>query len=704
MALIGSIRKNGWILIVLMTLALGGFILMEIIQNAQRNSAGDINTLGKVNGAEVKRSEFEDYEKLIYSNAQTSPYQIRTQVWNYFVEQSLINQLAEAIGLNVGAEELNDLQFGNNLSPIIVERFKTPDGQANRQTLASIKQAIESGQFTDPTNRAYWAVQEKEIQKERLQNKVNALLVKGMFTPAWQAEMTFRESNERLDFLYARVPFDRVSDAEIQVTDADYRAYLDEFPKLYDQPEETRTIHYLSFDVLPTAEDSAAAYQNIITLADNFRTAENDSAFVMVNDGQISPGYTPKSKLPATVADSMMRVPVGTVIGPFIENSAWNLVKVLGRKSVPDSVQARHILIREATPASEARIDSLKALLESGKARFDSLAVANSADPGSAQKGGDLGYFPEGVMVPEFNEVCFVTGEMGKYYKVATQFGWHLIEITDKKFLSGDPAVKAAYISRPIEPSTATQRTVKDQVIELIETTNNLDELTQKSTEKGLSLQPAAGLKVNDFALGAFGMGDEAREVIRWAFDKKTRVGSISKEVFSFRDPNGGYFDSRYVVAGLKSISPAGKATIESLKANNRVVQEVKNRKKAEVITAKLKGATTLQAAVEAYGVTIDTSLNATLLQPALQNGGLEPKVVGTVFGATAGTVKGPIVGNTGVYLVQPASEKLLVQMPGDDTLFRRQALSTMVSGLRVGFLNSIKKSAEIKDLRSKFF
>ncbi|MFN0013003.1 MAG: SurA N-terminal domain-containing protein, partial [Saprospiraceae bacterium] len=162
MAILGAIRQNRWILIVLMTLALGGFILMDIITNAQRYRSGDANTMGKVGDVEIKRTEFDTYEKLIYTNAKDDILQARQQIWNYFVESALVNDEADAIGLGVGKDELDDLQYGNNLSPVILERFTGNDGQPNRATLSNIKSSIESGSFTDPTNVAYWNVQQKE--------------------------------------------------------------------------------------------------------------------------------------------------------------------------------------------------------------------------------------------------------------------------------------------------------------------------------------------------------------------------------------------------------------------------------------------------------------------------------------------------------------------------------------------------------------
>lgn len=703
MALIGSIRKNGWILIVLMTLALGGFILMEIITYAQRNSSGDVNTLGKVNGREIKRSDFETYQELVYSNAKGNSYQVRNQIWTYFVEEALVKDEAEALGLGVGKDELMELQFGNNISPVIAERFKGPDGQVNRQTLAGIKNAIESGQFTDPKNRAYWAVQEKEVVKERLEQKITNLVLKGLFTPSWQAELVFKENNERLDFKFVRIPYDKVADNEIQVTDADYKAYLKDFPKLYDQPEEARTLSYVAIDVVPTAADSATARTSVEKMAEGLRTAVSDSAYVEANEGTYDPSYKRKDALPIAIADTLLKLPLGTVVGPYLDGGIWGVAKILDRKVVPDSVKARHILVRGGDKPSENKIDSLRNLLTAGKASFDSLAVQNSEDKGSGAKGGDLGYMEEGKTVPEFNAVLFFTGKKGPYYKVKTQFGWHLIEILDQKFIKNENSVKAVYLSQRIVPGKATQSAAKDRAVVLVQDAKTIDQLTTIAGQQNLRVESTAPLKENDYSLGASG-GEDARDIVRWAYEDKTKVGNVSKEVFSFRDPNGGYFDHRYLVVALKSITPKGKATVEALKANPRVETEVKNRKKAEVIKSKIPSGLDLPAVASQFGVQTDTARNVTMLQAFIPNGGNEPRVVGTVFATAKDAIGGPVAGNSGVFLVQPISEKPNPAMPADLTLFKRQVTSSVSTQVRVNLLNSLKKQSDLEDFRSRFF
>ncbi|MEZ4919160.1 MAG: peptidylprolyl isomerase [Saprospiraceae bacterium] len=592
MALIGTIRKNGWILIVMMVLALGGFILMDVVTNSQRYSAADLNTVGKVNGEDIKRDEFDNYEKLVYTNSTSNPYQVRNQIWNYFVEKVLISQEAEEIGLGVGKDELLDLEFGNNISSIIAERFKDSNGQLNRATLASIKAAIEGGQFTDPTNRAYWAVQEDEIIKQRLEEKIVGMIGKAFYTPKWQAEMAFRDNNERLDALVVRIPFDKAT-GDIQLTDADYKEFLASHKGVYDRQEETRVINYITFGVKATQADTMASRQVVASLIEDFKKAENDSVFVVGHNGVADGSYDKKDALPAAMADSLMSLPYNTVVGPILDNGIWVVAKILDRKVIADSVQARHILIRGDIAGAEQKIDSLKNLLETGQARFDSLAVNNSMDQPSAVKGGDLGWFAEGRMVPEFNRVCFYTGVKGTYYKVASQFGWHLLEITGTKYINNVASVKAAYLSQRVEPSVATQDNVRKIAEGIMQDAKTIEDMERIAGEKGLAFETSAALKANDFRIGTLPEGDATRSIVRWAFNEETEVGASGKELFTFRDPAGGYFDAFYLLPGLKSVVPAGEATVESIKADQAASKAALDYKKARLLLLRSKMQTT---------------------------------------------------------------------------------------------------------------
>ncbi|MCE7921697.1 MAG: hypothetical protein DYG98_01455 [Haliscomenobacteraceae bacterium CHB4] len=700
MALIGTIRKNGWILIVLLALALGGFILMDIVQNASNYSAGDVNTLGKVNGKEIKRSDFEMYQSLIYTNAE-NPYQARQQSWEYFVENALINQEAEALGLGVDREELRDLEFGDQLSPIILQRYSTPEGRPDRNYLNQVKGAIDNGQLSemDARFKASWAEQEKEIISDRLTSKVTAMVTKGLYAPKWQAEMVFRESNERLDFRYVRIPYDKVKEEEAPVTDADYQAFLNENPRLYDQVEETRVVNYISFDVIPTSADSAVSRDAVAKLVDGLRTASNDSAFVVSNNGVYNAGYSIKSELSSVVADTVFKLPVGTVIGPYVDGSFWNIGKILDRKLVPDSVRVSHIALPN-TPDNERRLDSLLNLLNTGQARFDSLAARFSQDTRSASKGGDLGWIGR---TPEGNDLAnliFYRAEQGKFYRLKNQQVLQLVQVTGKKFDKNETGVHVVFLNQRIEPGKSTQQAVKDKALALVQSAKTLEAFTAAAAQQNLSMLTSSPLKAADFNVGVLNSGDDAREIVRWAFDKNTKVNSVSPEVFTFRDPAGGYFDSKYVVAALKSISPKGPATVASLKANPESDTKVKNRKKAEVITAKmLQNAGDLAAIAATWGVAVDTARGTTMAQA-----GSEPRIVGAAFSLAKDAVSAPVAGNSGVYIVSPLMDKPQPQLPSDLTLFRRQAASSAISSVRIGFMDALKRAAEVEDFRSRFY
>lgn len=700
MALIGTIRKNGWILIVAMALALGGFILMDVMSNSQRYSAGDANLLGKVGEEEIKRSEFETYETLVYSDQQReNSYQVRSQAWTYFMEKAIVEQETEPLGMGVPQEELMELQFGNSLSPIIVERFKNEVGQADRSKLASIKAAIEQGQFTDPRGRAYWAMQEKEIVKTRLQEKLLNVVSKGMYTPKWQAEMVFQENNERRDVAVVRVTYDNVKEDEAKVTDSDYEAFLDENPRLHFQQEETRVIAYAAFDVLPTKADSMASYESVVKLVEGLRAAKNDSTYIIANGGNYTGLYVPKNQFPATFADSVMNRPVGSIVGPFLDGGEWRIIKIVDRKSLPDSVRARHILLRDATPENSARADSLVALLKSGKQRFDSLAMRVSQDPGSAVKGGDLDWFANGSMVKEFNDLCFLNGEQGKIYKISTQFGWHIVEITGKKFVTNDASAKVAVLGRRLEPSKTTQQAIKDKAVSLVQQAKSISDLEALAGQQRAQFQANQNLKVNDFTLGTLGTGDDVRQIVRWAFDENTKVGTISKEVFAFGDPQGGYFDSKYIVAVLKSIIPKGKATVATLKGMPDADQRVKNLKKAEVIKSKTQNVTDLSAVASQWNLRVDTLRGVNFLQT-----NNEPRMAGTLFPMETGKLSQAIVGNLGVMYIQPLSDKTQQQMPADMTMFRRQMSSQAVGAMRSSLMKALQRQYDTQDNRYKFW
>ncbi|MEL6862928.1 MAG: peptidylprolyl isomerase [Bacteroidota bacterium] len=705
MALIGQIRRNSWVLIILIGLGLGGFIIMDMFSGQQSVFGSTQFTLGKVAGQKLDWGEFNRTEQILYSGSGGDYFGRRDYLWNYFVEKALIEETAEELGLGVSKAELLDLEFGPNPSPIILQRFRDPaTGQVNRQILNEYKTAIEDGSLaTNSQFGPFWAVQEKEIVKERLQSKLNYMVSKAMYTPSWMVEMNHQDQNIKADFSYVHVPFSEVSDMDIEVSDSDYKAYLDANKNKYLIDEETRTAEFVVFDVLPTSADSQKIRQSLVKEMEEFRTTDDDSSFVEVRYGSIDVAYVKKSTINPDIADTLFNAPTGSVIGPYIEGRNYKVVKLLDRKLVPDSVQARHILRRVNNPGELAQVqktvDSLKTLIENGTHTFDSLARVFGTD-GTAASGGDLGYAASGQMVKPFNDLIFFTAEEEKLYTVTTQFGVHLVEVTGRKYETNEEGVQVAYLVEAIEPSDDTQKAKFNDVLAFVSENRDLATLSASAdTSSEIELEAASALKQNDYIVGSLGTGNSSRDIIRWLYSSDAEVGKVSPNIYVYQDPVG-IFESKYVVVGLKGIRSANSAKLDDLR--DEITPTVNNQKKGELIKAEIKGKD-LAAVAAQYSTQIDTASNVAFSLSNVQGLGNEPKVIAAAMALDANSQSEPIVGQNGVYLVKVLSKIDAPATPNVAQL-RKFMDSSKQGQVANQLMESIKKNADIQDYRSNFY
>ena len=699
------------------------FIAMLMFDNPNQSLFGGSRTqLGEIEGRKIEYQEFSQIHDMLYRNAGSDGFTDRTSLWNFFVDEAIVQKEAGAIGLGVSKAELLELQFSEDnskLSPIITSRYQNPNTrQLDREQLNQLKdiittskvdQMIQASQLV-PDFKYRWGHQEKEIIKDRLQTKISRMVEKGMYTPNWMAEAIASEQNQQVDFLYVQVPFDEIQNSELSLSDEDYNAFFEENKIQFKQDEETRKIDYVVFNVLPTAKDSTTIRQNIADLVDDFAATVNDSLFVENNFGSIDEAYFKKDDLSPAITDTISQMTIGSVYGPYLDLNSYKAVKLLGKKVVPDSVKARHIL-RRATDnatylAAVSTIDSLKNLIESGAASFDSLAAHFSEDPSNASKGGDLGFFGPGTMVKEFNDVCFFKAEPGKIYSVTTQFGVHLIEVTDRKFSGGEPSFQVAYISQDIIPSQETQDVVREQALQLQEENKTLEDLRKSVTAKGLEVESSPSLKANDYAVGSLGVGQGSREMVRWAFGtdinaEPAEIGNISPQVYSFQN-QGEFHISKYVVASLKSIRPAGIPSWKDVK--DEIEPQVINRKKGEVIKQRIAGKTDLGAIASTFSVQVDTATNVSFASAFIQKAGAsEPKVVATAFKTDLNQISEPVVGSSGVFVVKPMNKP--APAPATNIAQVRQSSQQSIrTTARARLMQSLRGNADIEDNRSRFF
>ncbi|MCB0689398.1 MAG: peptidylprolyl isomerase [Saprospiraceae bacterium] len=701
MALIGKIRKHSWLLIVLIGGALAGFVIMDMTSN-RLTGGGQIPSLVEVDGEKVNWVEFQNAERILYTGSTTDVFSRRNYLYNYFVDRALVDHEAEENGLAVPREELMDLQFGNNLSPLIQQRFANPNtGMVDRTQLNAIKQNIDQGQMT-PQLREYWAHQEQEIITERLTAKLTNLVSKGLYTPTWLVESTNADQSVRTDFLYVQVPYEEVPENDIKVTDADLNSYLSAHQGEYTNPEEVRIIHYVSYDVIPTRKDTSDLHKQIDELITEFKMTQNDTQFVENNYGSMDPGYVKKEQVSPIVADSVFELPIGTVIGPYIEDNAYKAVKIRDRMMVPDSVHARHILRRAQTmeqyQAAQKTADSLITLLKAGES-FDSLAANYTQDPSGSLNGGDLGNVGLGTFVKEFNDLVFFNAELNQPYTVITNFGVHVVEVLDRTYETKEEGAQLAYLNLPIVPSETTQDSLYDKVLEFVGEHRDLKDLESAvASMPGKSVQISTPFKQNDFTISALGSGQTSREIIRWAYEPSSEIGNVSPEVYIYQEPTL-YYNNRYVVAGLASIDPKGPASLASVRPT--IEGLVKNHKKAEILLKELQGAE-LQKVVQTYSVAIDTAKGVNFLTDFVAGLGEEPAVAAYARTAPLNQVSQPIEGVRGVYLIKPINRT--EASPPNVATLRKSYTSQLANQAKAGVIQSLRKNADIEDHRYTFY
>ncbi len=725
MALIGKIRNNSWLLIVLIGLGLGGFVIMDMFSGQQSIFGSRSNIMAEIEGTEVDIREFNQAESILYTGQSGNVYNNRNQLWNFFVEEALVNKEAEALGLGVSKKEIQDLEFGsdNKLSPIILARYPNPQNPraVDRAQLNEIKGIIDGGASQmqtmieegrlNPNFPFFWDYQRGEIKKERLQSKLIKMVEKSLYTPTWMAEMLGNDQNARVDFVYVQVPFDNIENDAVSLADEDYQRFLEQNSSEYSTDEETRKVEYVVFDVFPSAIDSATISDKIAGKVEAFESAENDSTYVNNNFGTINQVWHDADMLSNAIKDTVFQIPVGSVYGPYVDNNTYKAVKVMDRQVMRDSAKCRHILIAATTPAefetARKRCDSLKTVIETGQNVFDTLVVQFSDDPGSKNNGGVYDYAPVNQYVPEFNDVVFYSGQIGRLYSVRTQFGYHLIEPMGRQGESKE-RVRVAYISENIEPSEKTQDEVRSKALDFLDANPTRDDMIKSAAaSEELDVETSPALKRNDYAIGSLGSGNTSRDIVRWAFNNdpnspNAEVGGVAPEVYAFQDTDK-YYTGKYAVVALKSVQEAGIPSVANVKDDPDMELKVMNMKKGEMLMEQIGDSKDLAAIANQFGMQVDTAKNVSFSGGFIPNLGQEPKVVASAFSSELNTVAGPMTGNSGVYLIMPTYKPTATNTPNIPQT-RQTSQTSSRSQISARLMQAIRKEADISDNRARFF
>ncbi|MFT3932271.1 MAG: peptidylprolyl isomerase [Chitinophagaceae bacterium] len=707
MSIIQRIRdKAAWFLFIAIGVSLLGFLVQDAFvgKTGRGLFGGNSTTVGSVNGKKIEATEYDQkikqmedqYQQMGYPINDMMRQSIRENAWNQIISENNISEEVSKLGLDVSSKELDDMLFGPDAPEEFKRQFTNEQGvydaNAARTAIANLRK--QKTAQAENFNNIYLPA----LVNNRLHEKFVSLLANTAYYPKWMLEKMNSDNNSMAAVSYVNVPYNTIVDSTIKVSDDDIAAYVNNHKEEFKQ-EDSRSIAYVVFDASPSAADTAALMNNLSLLKkDMAATPEADiNTFLAKNGSQLNFAdmYVSKTAIQVPNKDSIMALPNGAVYGPYLDASNLTIAKKLDEKVLPDSVRAKHILIgtadRNGQPLmpdsiAEKKIDSIKLAIEHG-ANFDSLAVKFSDDQGSKEKGGDLGYFTSGRMVKEFNDFCF-NGKTGESKVVKTQFGYHLIKITDQK--NFNPAYKIAYLSKPITASQETDEKASGLASQFASESRNAKAFDENASKRNYNKLIASDIKPNDININPLGA---SRQMVKWVYEADR--GDVS-EMFTV--------DSKYVVATVTEINKEGTAS--PAKARPMVEYIIRNQKKAEQIKKKIGSATTLEAVAAATNQQVLKADSVAFASPFFPNAGQEGKVGGYAFDPAAkGKVSAAIAGNGGVYAIRTENVYAKANTGASTDQQKTSMIQNQKASASRGVIEAaLKKASTIKDDRSKLF
>ena len=695
MAVLQKIRQRSLLLILVIGFSLLAFIVQDLYRKGGFNQTSKY--VGSINGKDIS---FEDF-RIKVSNVEKSGQQMTSiqaanRVWDQEVSIALLSAEFEKLGIRAGEKH-------------IIEAFKA-DQNIGQNPMFQTNGAFDIAKFkeyfkSNPEQAQMIKDREKDAELNAKYQIYNTLVKGGVYTTESEGKLKYEMEANKVNFDYVSLLFSTVKDSEVKVSDAEISDFMKKNEKKY-KADETREIEYVLIPDKASPEDENEVKTTVNSLLTgrvvyNQKTAKNDTLpgfkaatnnIEFVNENSDIPydsTYVAKKDLPAESAEQLFNLPQGEIYGPYMRGSYYCISKSLGKKAGVNA-KASHILIsyegtkvpnkkeKRTKEQAKAKAEALLAQVQANPSSFMMLALTNS-DDSSSQQGGDLGYFSKGQMVKPFNDFVFAN-PVGKIGLVETDFGFHIINITDKQ-----DAVRLATIAQKIEASEATTDKIYQTAVKFEMDANEKD-FEKVAKDAKLTVNPSVKVKAMDENFG--GAGNQ-RQIVRWAYEKDTKVGDVKR----FEIANVGN-----IIAKVKKVNEAGLMPVADARPGIEPI--LKNKKKTEILKAKMKGAS-LDAIAKANASTVQQALDLTIENANLPNVGPERKVVGTAFATAANKISAPIEGNSGVYVVQT---KLVTKAPvlknHADYVAKVKAQTGSYSG-RV--IPALKAEADIEDNRVKF-
>ena len=715
MAALGKIRSKGGILVGAIGLALFAFLAGDAARSCDGIKGEARQQIGEILG---KKISVQDYQKLIdeYQSAikftmqrdnltDQEVNQVNDQVWQQLVSNRVIEADAEKVGLTVTEKEIqNVLNEGTN--PMLVQ---TPfvNQQTGRFDVNALKQ------FLDSYNKAkaakspqveqmqaiydYWLFVEKNLRAQLLGQKYQALLASCVLSNKAEAKMAFKDNNEESQIQLASLAYSTVKDADVKVTDDDLKAKYAELKPAFRQNVETRDIKFVDFQIKASAADRSQVVKEMNDFQKQLASAADPAAVVSKSGSEI-----PYLGLPVSnkayqqypdIASKIDSLSVGTTgVVENAQDNTLNIIRVLSKAQLADSIQFRQINIAAATPdEARAKADSIQKALAGG-ADFDALAKRYGQ---TGEKVWFTGQQYE--MAPSMNQDnrtfvnALLNGEVNATQNLALTQGNIILQVLDKKAFT--TKTTAAVIKKVVDFSKATRSNAYNKFSEFVAKSSTVADLEKNAPKSGYQVQSLNDISTAEHYVGGI---PGTHDALKWLFEAKQGEVSPLYEC--------GNNDHLLVIA-LTAVHPQGYRSWDDAQVKEILKREVIKDKKAEKLMAKLKGVNSI-AAAQAKGAKVSSVNQITFAAPAFvqATGSVEPALSGAVAGTAAGKFsKAPVKGNAGVYVFQVVKKSMRAGSKYDETLVMQQAAQANMQ-LIGNFMQDLILKAKVVDNRYLFF
>ena len=702
MAVLGNLRKNSFVLIAVIGMALFAFVIAGVFDGSGFQSQEPI---GIINGEELSVTDFRNQIDVLKKSYNFNDLQALTTAWDETVRSKLLSQQIDELGIGSSRDHL---EFFLSQSPSFNsdERFLNDAGIFDVNKFSNFIAELKE---INPQSYSQWSLQEEQFNKQIKFNSYFNLVTSGFNSTFFEGKNQYLKSNNIADISFVKIPYSTVNDSLISVSSSEIRSYIKDNPADFDQ-KSVRSFDYVVFNESPSVKDETDLRNKINSLLNEreeynqvsklnevipgFLTTSNLDFFLSENsDVPYDSIYRPKGYFSSSHAQMIFNLENNNTYGPYVDGDFLKISKMLDKKR-NGNVRASHILIAyNGSQGSNPQITRTKneakneanrilKLARSNPDNFSSYAIDFSDGP-SKSNGGDLGFFQEGNMVKPFNDFVF-NNRVGRIGLVETDFGYHVIKIVAKEdvVLVGTLALKNI-------PSERTSDSIFNIASKFEIELSNIGDFNQTAESFDFEVKSLNNIGVLDHDLPNM---ENQRRLVQWLFNEETEIDDFKR----FDLSRGGY-----VIAKLTDKAEEGLMKPEL--ASITVLPILKNKKKAKIIISDNKKFKNLEDLASNNNLEILNVSALNQVTPIVAQAGFEPKVIGKAFGLEINSISDLFEGETGVYMIKLNSIKSADELESY-TPFENQLTNKFRSNIDFSIVQSLKKSADISDNRNDYY